>query len=72
MRTDELIQSGLSQEAARERARAEFGNERRGAVGCAAQGDRLERRRRISRFVADLKQGEPSGTGASIRTCSTA
>jgi putative ABC transport system permease protein len=61
MRTDELIQSGLSPEAARGQALAEFGNERRGAVGCAAQGDRLERRRRISRFVADLRQDASVG-----------
>jgi putative ABC transport system permease protein len=68
MRTEDLIASGLSPEAARNQALAEFGNEARGAVGCAAEGDRLERRRQLSRLAADLKQDAIVGLRLLVRS----
>src|SRR5262245_61718248 len=56
MRTDEPRREGLSELAARGQAGRAFGDRGAGVAACAAQGDRLERHRRLGRFVDELRQ----------------
>jgi predicted permease len=56
MRADALMQAGVPAGEARDRALREFGDRETGAARCAAQGDRIERHRRIARVFADLRQ----------------
>lgn len=54
MRTDELMRGGLSEAEARAQAVREFGRRDRAAHNLATLGDRLEQRRRVGRFFAEL------------------
>jgi predicted permease len=56
MRSEELRRLGLSTSEARAQAEREFGDRSAGAAACATQGDRLERQRRMSRFIDELRQ----------------
>jgi predicted permease len=56
MRTEELVALGQPEVEARAQALREFGNVARGADACVREGDRLERGRRISRWLSDLRQ----------------
>jgi predicted permease len=56
MRAEELTRLGLSPADARTQAEREFGDRTAGVTACAQEGDRLERRRRVSRMIDDLRQ----------------
>ena len=56
MRTEELVRLGQPEAEARAQALREFGNAARGAAACVREGDRLERGRRIGRWLSDLRQ----------------
>ena len=56
MRAEELRGDGLDDAAARAQARREFGDQASGAHGCAVHGDRIERRRWLTRFAAEFSQ----------------
>jgi predicted permease len=56
MRTEELVRLGQPEAEARAQALREFGNAAGGAAVCVREGDRLERGRRISRWLSDLRQ----------------
>jgi predicted permease len=56
MRTEELMRSGMDEAAARAQARREFGDRQTGEAKCAVVGDRIERKRRVARFVDELRQ----------------
>jgi predicted permease len=78
MRADELMRLGLSAADARAQAAREFGNQASGAAACARQGDRVERQRRLTRYVEEIRQdvivalrmlsGAPSFTLVAILT----
>jgi putative ABC transport system permease protein len=55
MRTEELINAGLSPDDARAQATREFGDERSGARVAVTHQERLERRYRIARLRDDLR-----------------
>jgi predicted permease len=61
MRTEELVRLGQPEAEARAQARREFGNAARGAAACVREGDRVERGRRIGRWLSDLRQDVSSG-----------
>ena len=56
MRIEALQREGLSPEAARAQAAAEFGDQRRGRSRVAAEDLRVERRFRLRRWLAELRQ----------------
>jgi predicted permease len=56
MRSDELVRQGMSVVDARDQARREFGNVAAGLRACAEAGDRVERRRRLSMMLDELRQ----------------
>ena len=56
MRTEDLMKDGTSAEDARRQALAEFGRLEAGAAAIAQFDDRVERRRRLGQFAAELKQ----------------
>ena len=56
MRTEDLMKDGTSEEDARRQALAEFGRLEAGAAAIARFDDRVERRRRLGQFAAELKQ----------------
>src|SRR5688572_17028015 len=56
MRTEELLNSGLSPDDARAQATREFGDQQRGAHVAVMHQEHLERRRRIARLRDDLRQ----------------
>ncbi len=56
MRTEDLMKDGTSAEDARRQALAEFGRLEAGAAAIARFDDRVERRRRLGQFAAELKQ----------------
>jgi predicted permease len=56
MRTEDLMKDGTSEEDARRQALAEFGRLEAGAAAIAQFDDRVERRRRVGQFAAELKQ----------------
>jgi len=61
MRTEELTRGGLSSEDARARARREFGRLDAGARALARIDDGMERRRRLGRFLGELRQDASMG-----------
>jgi putative ABC transport system permease protein len=56
MRVADLMHEGLSEAAAHERARREFGDAARGAAACIAEGVAVERRHTITRLIEELRQ----------------
>jgi predicted permease len=56
MRTNELVRGGMTQPDARAQALREFGSADSSAEVLARQGDRVERRRRVGQFAAELRQ----------------
>jgi len=61
MRTDELRRGGLSSEDALARARREFGQLDAGARALARIDDGMERRRRLGRFLGEVRQDAAMG-----------
>ena len=61
MRTDELVREGLTRDEARRQAEREFGHADGSARTLAGVGDRLERRRRVGRFLGELWQDAGHG-----------
>ena len=61
MRTDELVGAGLSEAEARAQAAREFGHRASSARILTDLGAHVERRRRIGRFVAELRQDAALG-----------
>ena len=55
-RTVELVRSGMTEAAARQKALRELGNQASGAAECAVHGDRIERRRWIARLASEFRQ----------------
>ena len=61
MRTDELVRAGMSEGDARAQALREFGHRDSSARILAGLGEHVERRRRIGRFAAELRQDAALG-----------
>jgi predicted permease len=61
MRTDELVREGKTRDAARAQALREFGRGDASAQALAGLGDRVERRRRVGQFAAELRQDAALG-----------
>jgi predicted permease len=61
MRTEDLARGGLSSEDARARARREFGRLDAGARALASIDNGMERRRRLGRFLGELRQDASIG-----------
>jgi predicted permease len=61
MRTEELMREGLTQAEARAQAEREFGQREAGARAVARIDDRLEHRRRLGQYVAELWQDAGHG-----------
>jgi predicted permease len=55
-RTADLVRDGLTEAEARARALREFGDMTAGTARCAAEDDRVERRRRIGQIGEELRQ----------------
>jgi putative ABC transport system permease protein len=68
MRTEELVRSGLTDAMARVQALREFGNLAAGIRGSARHEDRIERRRRISRWAGELRQDTTLGLRLLIKS----
>jgi predicted permease len=56
MRTDELMQAGLTVVEARARALQEFGDSESGGGACIRHEDRIERRRRVTQILSEFRQ----------------
>jgi putative ABC transport system permease protein len=61
MRTDELMRGGLTRGDARRQAEREFGRADLSARSMAMLGDRVEQRRRMSRYLAEIWQDAAHG-----------
>jgi putative ABC transport system permease protein len=67
MRVQDLQREGLSEAAAREQARQEFGDVARGTEACVAEDVAVERRRTFGRFVEELRQDVSYGLRLLVR-----
>jgi putative ABC transport system permease protein len=67
MRVEDLQREGLSEAAAREQARQEFGDIARGTEVCVAEDAAIERRRTFGRFVEELRQDASYGLRLLVR-----
>ena len=56
MRAADLVRHGMSETEARAQALREFGDGSPGIAACARHGQRLERRRALTRWVGELRQ----------------
>src|SRR4051812_42896155 len=61
MRTEELVRAGMSEADARAQAGREFGRRAAGARTLIDLGEHVERRRRATQFVAELRQDAALG-----------
>jgi predicted permease len=68
MRTAELVRGGLTETDARAQALREFGDAAKGAEGCATEGKRVERQRRLSRLVGEIRQDVTYGLRLIVRS----
>jgi predicted permease len=68
MRTEELARTGMSRADARDQATREFGRADSSAVVLARLGERVERRRRVGQFGAELRQDASLGLRLLIRS----
>jgi predicted permease len=56
MRTEELVRLGMREADSRAQALREFGDQKTGTVACARHDDRIERRRRVTQIIGELRQ----------------
>ncbi len=68
MRAEELMRDGLSAPEARAAARREFGTLEAGARALARIDDGMERRRRVGRFLGELRQDAATGVRLLMRS----
>src|SRR4051812_27605092 len=68
LRTDELVRSGHSYEAARRQALEEFGDPSAAVTRCAVHDDGVERRHRVTRLLEELRQDATLGMRQLLRS----
>ena len=68
MRTAELVAGGMSERDARAQAEREFGDRSAGAAAIVSVDDGIERRRRVARWIEDLRRDSALGWRLLLRS----